>query len=324
MRKKCSSVVVIKKSSTTPNQYNVYIVQNKLLKHCFIFLLFFFAFLVVKPQHTPLSQEQTDALNYLDSFINIQQSAYWINIKPKLFIENLRKNIKEPVHIYPGSNTNFCSYAALSYSCVSTFPLRYVHFMIELYMNGDAAFRKISFKPSDAVQKAVGLLKFKGELDINHADQMWYMSLADHFKGYVNWFSWHYKPGAEDKFWPSTNLKKFNRMLRKICNYETHSTGSDLIRPSFKNIVDYLNGKLVNNHQVFLYVNNIILHKRKHNRIFYRIPTHYIVLLGIVEKDGLVTLRYWDYGFTTQKEMPISEFKDIVFGVIWCKKQTEK
>lgn len=192
--------------------------------------------------------------------------------------------------------------------------------MIELYANGKATFRKSKFNPSDAVKEGAGLLKFTGELDINQADQMWYMTLADHFKGYINWFSLNYNTGAEDKFWPSTNLAKFNRMLRRICNYETHSIGSDLIRPAITNIVEYLNNKLANNHQVFLYVNNIILHKSKHTKILYRIPTHYIVLFDIAEKDGIVTLRYWDYGFTTQKEMPLSVFKDILFGVIWCKK----
>jgi len=60
--------------------------------------------------------------------------------------------------------------------------------MIELYNNGHASFRNVKFNPSYKVKVAASLLEFKGILDINHADQLWYMSLADHFKGYLNIF----------------------------------------------------------------------------------------------------------------------------------------
>ena len=274
-------------------------------------------------QSIALNKEQAAAINYLDSFANLQQSTYWTNVKPKLFVENIRKNITQPLYIYAGSNTNFCAYAALSYTCINTYPSRYARFMIELYTNGTASFSETKFRPSDNIKIAAGLLKFKGELDINHADQMWYLSLADHFKGYINIFNLQYKSGAEDKLWPATNFCKFNRMLRKVCNYETHAVGTDLIRPYFRDITAYLNDKIANNHQVFLYLNNAILHKRNHNKVSYRLPTHYVVLFAITENDGIVKMQYWDYGFKTQREMPLSEFKDIVFGVTWCKKQIE-
>lgn len=294
------------------------------MKQCFLFTILLFTSFVCRAQHIQLSKEQTEAIEYLDSCKHLQQSIYWINIKPRLFIENIRKNISEPLHIYAGSNTNFCSYAAVTYSLVNTYPSLYAHLLVELYVTGKTTLRKTTFNPSDRVKKAAGTLRFTGELDINQADQLWYMTLADRFKGYVNIFNLRYKPGAEDRFWPSTNFSKFNRMLRKLCNYETRAAGSDLIRPSFKNIVEFLNDKLKNSHQVFLYVNNVILHKRNHNRIFYRIPTHYIVLFGISENDGIVTFQYWDYGYKTQKQMSLREFKDIVFGVTWCKKQDAK
>ena len=295
-----------------------------MLKYSLLITLFLFTRLTSKEQTTHLSNQQIETINYLDSFTNLQQSVYWVNVNPKLFVQNIRKNITKPTLIYAGTNTNFCSYAALSYTCISTYPLRYVHFMMELYVNDRGSFREATFSPSDNVKIAAGLLKFKGELDINHADQMWYLSLADHFKGYVNIFNLQYKPGAEDKLWPSTNFNKFNRMLRKICNYETHAVGTDLIRPYFRDITAYLNNKLVNNHQVFLYLNNAILHKRDHNKVSYRLPTHYVVLFSITEKNGIITMKYWDYGFYTQREMPLSVFKDIVFGVTWCKKQSEE
>ena len=288
----------------------------------FIILLSLQSF-CLKAQSIALNNQQAAAINYLDSFTNLQQSPYWTNVKPKLFVQNIRKNIIQPLHIYAGSNTNFCAYAALSYTCINTYPLRYARFMIELYTNGRASFSETKFRPSDNIKIAAGLLKFKGELDINHGDQMWYLSLADHFKGYVNLINVNYKPGAEDKLWPATNFCKFNRMLRSICNYETHAVGTDLIRPYFRDITAYLNDKIANNHQVFLYLNNAILHKRNHNKVSYRLPTHYVVLFSIAQIDSNVTMVYWDYGFKTQREMPLSEFKDIVFGVTWCKKQIE-
>jgi hypothetical protein len=289
----------------------------------FIALLLLQSF-YLNAQSTPLSNQQLKAITYLDSFSNLQQSSYWINIKPKMFIQNIKINITKPKVIYAGSNTNFCAFAAISYTCINTYPLLYVHFMLELYINGRASFRETNFHPSDNVMIAAGLLKFKGKLDINPADQMWFMSLADHFKGYINLLNLRYKPGSEDYFWPSTNFRKFNRMLRRICNYETHAVGTDLIRPYFKDITSYLNHKLANNHQVFLFLNNAILHKWKYNKVKFRFPTHYVVLLSITEKDGMITMSYWDYGFCTQREMPLSVFKDIVFGVTWCKKQNEK
>ena len=252
------------------------------------------------------------------------QSAYWPNVNPALFIKNIRKNIIYPNIVYGGTNTNFCGYAALSYTCIKTYPLRYTKFLIELYNNGEASFRNVKINPSYNVKAAAGLLKFKGVLDINQADQLWYMSLADNFKGYLNIFNRDYRPGGEDKLWPATNFAKFNRMLRKICNYETHSVGSDLIRPHSNDIISFLNDKLANSHQVFLFLNNAILHNSKHTKVKYRIPTHYVVLFGIIAHDDMVTFDYWDYGFRTKREMPMSVFKDIVFGVTWCKKQTEE
>lgn len=295
-----------------------------LLKFKLAFGLLCFQIFFLNAQSIELTTQQKASLIFLDSFANLSQSVYWPNVKPSLFIKNIKKNINHPELIYSGTNTNFCGYAALSYTCIKTYPLRYAKFMIELYKNSEAYFRNVKFNPSNNVKAAAGLLEFKGALDINQADQLWYLTLADHFKGYLNIFNREYKPGAEDKLWPATNFAKFNRMLRKICNYKTQSVGSDLMRPYFKNIVPFLNDKIENNHQVFLFLNNAILHNRNHNIAKYRIPTHFVVLFSIIAHDELVTINYWDYGFITQREMPISVFEDIVFGVTWCKKQSEE
>jgi hypothetical protein len=192
--------------------------------------------------------------------------------------------------------------------------------MIGLYNNGKANVRKEKFNPSLAVKRAAGTFKFKGELDIHPADQMWFLSLADHFKGYVNFFNRKYHSGNEDGLWASTNFSKFNRMLRKMCNYEVKSVGWDLIRPSLKSIPAFLKEKL-QTAQVFVYLNNTILHKKNHNRIRKRMPTHYIVLLDIVESNGLISLTYWDYGFKTLQQLTPKALNNIVYGITWCTKK---
>lgn len=268
-----------------------------------------------------LNQEQIKAIEYIKQNSNLVQSIYWPHVKPASFIKNIRKNALNPIHIYAGSNTNFCAYAALSYTCINTDPLRYVAFMINLYNNGSADFKKIHFNPSDQVKDVAGLLKFKGELDVNDADQIWYLSLADRFKGYLNYTSFHYKIGAENTLWPATNFSKFNRMLRKLTDYKIQAIGADLIRPRFNNITAFLQETLAENDQVFLYLNNAILYKKNHRKVKFRFPTHYVVLFSIEEIEETITMVYWDYGYKTQMILPISVFKDIVFGITWCKKQ---
>ncbi len=191
--------------------------------------------------------------------------------------------------------------------------------MIGLYNNGFADYKKNHFKPSDQVKNAAGLLKFKGELDINVADQIWFLSLADRFKAYLNVFNLYYKPGAENLLWPATNYGKFNRMLRKLTSYEVSAIGADLVRPVFNDITFFLQEKLKENDQVFLYLNNAILHKKNHKKIKFRFPTHFVVLFSIEEIDGTIKIIYWDYGFKNQMILSKDVFTDIVFGVTWCK-----
>ena len=280
---------------------------------------FIFFFLIVATSQTSAQNiEQTKAIEFLNLHVKIEQSNFWVNVKPALFIKNIRKNILQPVHIYAGSNTNFCAYAAISYSCINSEPLTYVMFMINLYNHGFANYKKIHFNPPEEVKNVAGLLKFKGELDVNEADQIWFLSLADRFKGYLNLLSYNYKLGAENSLWPATNFAKFNRMLRKLSNYTVETIGSDLVRPIFSDITFFLQEKLVENEQVFLYLNNAILYKKNHQKIKFRFPTHYVVLFNIEEIEESVKITYWDYGFKNQLILPKNIFTDIVFGVTWC------
>ncbi len=260
-------------------------------------------------------EERKLALKYLDSIGVLSISRHWPSINPLLFSQNLRKNISSPVYLFGGRNTNFCGYSALTYSCLNNEPLRYAQFMIEVYKNGQASYRNVHFKPTERLKNAPGLLIFKGILDINHADQLWFLLLADHFKGYINWINMRYDPGDENTIWASTNLAKFNRMLKKLFEYDIKSKGSDLIRPSIRPLIPYLKKRMANG-EVFLYLNNTILYKKKH-KVKTRIPTHYVILQDIIEENDIITFTYWDYGLKTLIKLPARVVKKILYAVIW-------
>lgn len=262
--------------------------------------------------------EKKQALVYLDSIGVIEKSRHWPKVNPQLFIQNIRKNIEHPVYLYPGRGTNFCAFSALTYSCLNQEPLRYTQFLIDLYINGNSKYRSVQITPSQEVKNAAGLLIFKGELDINHADQLWFLVLADHFKGYINLLNRKYDPGDENTLWAATNLAKFNRMLKKLLGYDLRSRGSDLIRPKISNLPSYLREKMVGN-EVFLYLNNTILYRKKH-RVKGRIPTHYVVLKDLRDENDKITLIYWDYGLTTLQELSPKVVRKILYGITWRKK----
>ncbi|MBK6635034.1 MAG: hypothetical protein IPG38_12640 [Chitinophagaceae bacterium] len=98
-------------------------------------------------------------------------------------------------------------------------------------------------------------------LDINPAEQMWYLTLAGHYKGYLNIFNRKYDPGDEDRFWASVNYAKFNRMARKLRHYKLKSGGADLVRPKSLDLYAYISEKMAKG-QVVLFINNRIVHKK--------------------------------------------------------------
>jgi hypothetical protein len=295
--------------------------MKRLIKNIFL-LCCLLIYGVIEAQTIQQSAQQKSATAFIDSVGIVKPSIYWPNINATYFLKNLKKNITNPLFIHGGNGTNFCSYAALSYRCIGNYPERYARFMIALYTKGEACFGDEYFNPSLAIKRASGLMKFVGVLDINHADQIWFLSLADHFKGYVNFFNHKYHTGNENGLWASTNFSKFNRMIGIMCNYNVKSVGWDLRRPFIKNIPEFLKEKLAEG-EVFVYLNNTILHKKNHNKLKKRIPTHYIVLLDIQESNGLVNLTYWDYGFKTLQQLTPKVVKHIVYGISWCTKKNE-
>jgi hypothetical protein len=262
-----------------------------------------------------------DAINYIEKITQLQTSAYWPSVKPQLFLQNIKDNINSPLNLYEGLNTNFCGYAALSYLVLHDDPLGYAKFMIKIYAEGKAKFGKASFQPSLNIRKAAGGLKFKGVLDIRPADQLWFLCLADHFKGYLNLFNHNFQPGDEDTFWAAVNYGKFNRMIRELLNYKVVARGTDLLRPWIHDTYTYLS-KIIQTGITVMYVNNTILHKKNYNLVRAGVPTHYIVLLQISKtENGLINIVYWDYGFRTLRQLTPSFLKKITFGISHCTKK---
>ena len=264
-----------------------------------------------------------EAIRYIERLPPLQPSPLWPAIKPSLFLENIKDNIQNPMNLYEGNNTNFCGYAALSYLVLQEDPLGYAKCMIRLFREGKAGLYRALFRPSAAIRRVAGALRYKGMLDIRPADQLWFLSLADHFKGYLNLLNPAYDPGDEDKLWAAVNYGKFNRMVRKLLPYQVRARGSDLLRPAIRDIYAYLRNALQTGYTV-LYVNNTILHRKNYNLIRADVPTHYIILLSAEETtEGLVNIVFWDYGFRTLRQLPKTFLKKIIFGITHCTKKPD-
>jgi hypothetical protein len=261
-----------------------------------------------------VTSTQQQALAYLAKIEILKSSPHWPNIKSALFLQNLKNNISKPLGIYPGKGTNFCGYGALTYLFLQDDPLGYAKLLVQLYQDGKATFGDSYFDPSDAVKQEAGQLKYKGLLDINPAEQMWYLTLADHFKGYLNIFNRNYDPGDENLFWASVNYAKFNRMVRKLLHYKSDARGADIVRPRVGDIYDFICKKMISG-TVVLFINNRIVHKKDHITIKLGVPTHFIVVEKISRENDLITLVYWDYGHKTLMQLSAAFLKRIVFGI---------
>ncbi len=277
-----------------------------------------FAHSLPKHDHNfEISAAQKNAIRYLDSIGSLEKNELWPNIKPAQYFENIKRNVLDPKTIYPGNGTNFCGYGALTYLFLIDDPLGYAHALIQLYKEGHTKVGKVYFRPSASIRKQAGLLKYKGILDIHPAEQLWFLCLADHFKGYLNLFNHHYDPGDEDSFWASVNYAKFNRMVRAMLRYNIKCRGADLLRPAIADLYEYLSEHLTKG-PVVLYINNRMVHKKNHVRIKLGIPTHFVVAESISKMDNIITLIYWDYGGRTLIQLSPEFLKRIVFGITTC------
>ena len=185
-----------------------------------------------------------EAKIYLRFLPPLDSSSFWPYIKPQYFLENLNMFLSNPLYSFDNKNTNFCGYTAISFVALEMDPVGYLKFMVELYNRGEAKMGKSFFKPSLRVREHAGKLKYKGMLDINPATQMWFLTLADHYKGYLNVLNTRFHENDENKMWAATNFAKFNRMLRKLFDWKVHAKGADLVHPPIADIYSYLEEKL--------------------------------------------------------------------------------
>ncbi|HQW84928.1 MAG TPA: hypothetical protein PK987_10715, partial [Ferruginibacter sp.] len=193
-------------------------------------------------------------------------------------------------------------------------PLGYTRFITSLYKDGKATYNEIVYEPSTTIKREAGLLKYKGIMDIQPADQMWFLTLANHFKGYLNIFNQKYDPGDEGSFWASVNYGKFNRMCNKILDFDITAKGSDFLRPRIKDLYGFIAEKLSKG-KVVLYINNRIVHKKNHIKIKLAVPTHFIVVEKIYKVNDIITLIYWDNGGRTLIQLSPAFLKRIVYGI---------
>ena len=264
-----------------------------------------------------LNPAQQRALELLDGSDTISISPLWPHIKPAYFFSNIRSNILYPGKINQGHNTNFCSYAALTHLLIKYEPDNYTRMILSLYYTGKATlYSEKTLTPSKRVRQAAGLLSDNGELNILHANQLWFLAMADNFKGYLNLFDHKYKIGDENTFWAATNYSKFNKMVREFGGYHVHAIGSDLVRPSkskgnlYKYMVNMLDTGLV-----MIYINNKLMYPHKFTLFNLPAPTHFVVLYELHKINGMVEIKYWDYGLKTEQLITLKRLKKTIYGV---------
>lgn len=252
----------------------------------------------------------------------ISVSPIWPNIEPTLFFANIRKNISYPGKINQGHATNFCGYAAMTHLLVKYHPETYLHHIVKLYRSGETALKKRDLTPSESVRHAAGTLSNKGELDVLHADQLWFLTLPDQFKGYMNIVDHKYHPGDENKIWAGTNYGKFNRMLKDFTDNQLTMKGSDFIRPAQRDFYTYLAGQLPKG-VVLLFVNSKFLYPHKYTLFKLRAPTHFIVLYEMYQVGDMIEIKYWDYGLKTEQLITRKRLKKLIFGITTISKKED-
>lgn len=260
---------------------------------------------------------QESALLILSRLDTSVSNPLWPSISAAALYHNLQENILNPERICQGHYTNFCAYAALTVLLARENPEAYARSMVDLYSTGETRIQGKQIRPAASIRKMAGTMQGKGLLNLNPADQLWFLSISDVYKGYLN-IDRNFHPGDENKSWAICNIGKFNRMARALGGFTVASYGTDLFRPFGKNNAAFIREQ-VNKGTVVLYVNSQYLHPQKSPFFMLRTPTHYIILHDIQEKEGMVELTYWDYGFKTFQQITPKQLREMTFGIILLK-----
>lgn len=270
--------------------------RSSFFKGCFFTLALFpgiFAASQFSQYDITQVSNKTQALAFLNEVDGLLTSRYWVNVNPALFIKNMRHNLEHPEGLYQGKRTNFCGYSALTYLLIKYDPLGYVTHMTDLYAHGETRFRKMYLKPTLDVRNEAGVMMSRRNLDSQHADQMWFLTLADQYKAYLNSWDDRFQPGKENTIWAAVTYYKFNQMVVDILGVHTPKTHISLIRGNHPDMIPKLFTALEES-EVVLFVDKNF--KRSQWKRYF-LPSHFLVLksLAPLNADSL-EMHYWDYG----------------------------
>lgn len=259
-----------------------------------------------------------DAQSLLNQYKNdLSESKLWPNISPESFLASLEANISDPSSINQGVNSWFCGNAACNKYVAQNDPTGYVKLMTDLYKTGtgtyDAGGTTVTFSPSESVRKDAGNLKYSG-LAGNAANQMMFLTLSDHYKGYFNKATnnMQYDPGDASNTWASTTLGEFKRMMGDF-GYNVNTYGGDLGWANL-NKGGLAQTELSRGNDVFLYVNSDLF---KNNAWWKNwSATHYIQLNKIGTNNNSYNVNFWDYGAKKSLNITQNQFWWSTYGLI--------
>lgn len=179
-------------------------------------------------------------------------------------------------------------------------------------------------KASQAARNAVGSNIFDNNQDedrgqtINELDQMLFMTLADHYKGYTN-VDQNYDPGDEEGLWAGGVLAKAVKVWKDF-GFDIEVTGSDLGWASTgENKINAVR-EAMETKDVVLYVNS---GKFKRDEGINATATHYIHVESIKQVGNKYEITYWDYGHNHQVTMDATQFFWAVYGLIEIPKNND-
>ncbi len=280
----------------------------------------------------PKTSTPAEALAEIPANGTLAQSTHFPNVDPNDFLDQLRARVAEGGHegTNQGDETNFCWAAAIAKHAYEKDPKGMAEAMINLYENGTFVYDNNNGgmsvpEPSQAVKNAVGSNVFDNNQNedegktINELDQMLFMTLADHYKGYTN-ADLNYDPHDEENpLWSGGVLSKAVRVWREF-GFDVDVMGIDAVgwEPLTSKIT--LAKDALETSDVVLFVNSGAFKDGSYLNVF---GTHYIHVSSIEQisdNDPMtidrIEVKYWDYGGVHTKQMYPEQFHRSVYGII--------
>lgn len=276
--------------------------------HIFVwcFLLFSLAPTIVYAQYSyhdiAARSTQAEALAFVEELKGLGRSEYWPQVDPEKFVRNLHENIASPERLYQGNRTNFCGYASLTYLFLKRDPLGYATSLVELYKEGSTRCFRAILQPGIDVRQEAGVMMDRRHLNDQHADQLWFLTLADKFKAYLNYWDEKFQSGKENTIWAAVTFNKFNRMVKEILGINAMSDYKPLVRGHTKTLVERLELGLKEG-EIVLYVDKNF---KRNTWKEYLLPSHFVILSDLQHLNGdSLTLTFWEYGAVKRKPIRI-------------------